>query len=133
MRLRGVGRLDIGFVWGRLDRRGMQPSYTDRARGGTFMAFRGCPDGRSGKAGTRFGTASASTRGRTQPGGGSMSSFATFLIGFVVLVIGLAIAASLLGVPTTWIAVGVIVLLGIGIISATNRTKPRDPPPPNTY
>ena len=59
-----------------------------------------------------------------------MSSFATFLIGFVVLVLGLAIAASLLGVPTTWIAVGVIVLLGIGIISATNRTKPRDPPPP---
>ena len=59
-----------------------------------------------------------------------MSSFATFLIGFAVLVIGLAIAASLLGVPTTWIAVGVIVLLGIGIISATNRTKPRDPPPP---
>lgn len=59
-----------------------------------------------------------------------MSSFATFLIGFVVLVIGLAIAASLLGVPTTWIAVGVIVLLGIGIISATNHTRPRDPPPP---
>ncbi|HYR12533.1 MAG TPA: hypothetical protein VEQ60_32390 [Longimicrobium sp.] len=59
-----------------------------------------------------------------------MSSFATFLIGFTVLVIGLAIAASLLGVPTTWIAVGVIVMIGIGIISATNRTKPRDPPPP---
>ena len=61
-----------------------------------------------------------------------MSSFATFLVGFVVLVIGLAIAASLLGAPTTWIAVGVIVLLGIGIISATNRTKPRDPPPPRS-
>jgi uncharacterized membrane protein YiaA len=62
-----------------------------------------------------------------------MSSFATFLVGYIVLVIGLAIGASLLGVDTTWIAVGVIVLLGIGIISATNRTKPRDPPPPNTY
>lgn len=62
-----------------------------------------------------------------------MSSFATFLVGYIVLVIGLAIGASLLNVPTTWIAVGVIVLIGIGIISATNRTKPRDPPPPNTY
>lgn len=62
-----------------------------------------------------------------------MSSFGTYLIGFVVLVVGLAIGASLLGAPTIWIAVGVIVLLGIGIISATNRTKPRDPPPPNTY
>ena len=58
-----------------------------------------------------------------------MSSFGTYLIGFIVLVIGLAIGASLLGVPTTWIAVGVIVLIGIGIISATNR-QPRDPPPP---
>ncbi len=62
-----------------------------------------------------------------------MSSFATYLVGFIVLVVGLAIAASLLGVPTTWIAVGVIVLIGVGIISATNRTKPRDPQPPNTY
>lgn len=59
-----------------------------------------------------------------------MSPFATFLIGFTVLIIGLAIAASLLGVPTVWIAVGVIVLIGIGIISASNRSTPRDPPPP---
>ncbi len=62
-----------------------------------------------------------------------MSSFGTYLIGFIVLIVGLAIAASLLGVPTTWIAVGAIVLIGIGIISATSRTKPRDPPPPSTY
>jgi hypothetical protein len=59
-----------------------------------------------------------------------MSAFGTYLIGFIVLVVGLVIAASLLGVPTTWIAVGAIVLIGIGIISATSRTKPRDPPPP---
>jgi hypothetical protein len=59
-----------------------------------------------------------------------MSSFATFLIGFVVLIVGLAIAANLMGVSTTWIAVGVIVLLGIGIITATNHTKSRDPQTP---
>ena len=59
-----------------------------------------------------------------------MSSFGTYLVGFIVLIVGLAIAASLLGVPTTWIAVGVIVLIGIGIITATSRTKPRDPQPP---
>ena len=57
-----------------------------------------------------------------------MSSFGTYIIGFIVLIAGLAIAAFLLGVPPTWIVVGVIVLLGIGIISATSRTKPRDPP-----
>lgn len=56
-----------------------------------------------------------------------MSSFATYLIGFLVLIVGLAIAAYLLNVPTTWIAVGVIILIGIGILSATSRTKTRDP------
>lgn len=56
-----------------------------------------------------------------------MSSFATYLIGFIVLIVGLAIGAYLLNVPTTWIAVGVIVLLGVGILSATSRTKMRDP------
>ena len=57
-----------------------------------------------------------------------MSSFSTYLIGFIVLIIGLAVAASLVGVPTTWIAVGVIVMIGIGILSATSRTKTKDPP-----
>lgn len=57
-----------------------------------------------------------------------MSSFSTYIIGFLVLIIGLAVAAYLLGVPTTWIVVGVIVLLGIGILSGTSRTKTKDPP-----
>ncbi len=57
-----------------------------------------------------------------------MSAFGTFLIGFVVLIIGLAVAAYLLNVPTMWIGVGVIILVGIGILSATNRTKMKDPP-----
>ena len=56
-----------------------------------------------------------------------MSSFSTYLIGFLILVIGLGIAAYLLNVPTMWIAVGVIVLIGIGVLSATSRTKMRDP------
>ncbi|HEY0995787.1 MAG TPA: hypothetical protein VGD77_07345 [Gemmatimonadaceae bacterium] len=59
-----------------------------------------------------------------------MSAFATYLIGFVILIVGLAIAAYLLNVPTTWIAVGVIVLIGIGVLTATSRTKQKDPPAP---
>ena len=61
-----------------------------------------------------------------------MSSFATYLLGFIILVIGLAIAAYLLNVPAAWIMVGVIVLIGLGVLMATSRTKPRDPqaPPP---
>jgi uncharacterized membrane protein YiaA len=57
-----------------------------------------------------------------------MSSFGTYLVGFIILILGLAIAAYLLNAPTTWIAVGVIVLIGIGILMATSRTKMKDPP-----
>ena len=56
-----------------------------------------------------------------------MSSFATYLIGFIILIVGLAFAAYLLNVPQMWIGVGVIVLIGIGVLSATTRTKMRDP------
>lgn len=59
-----------------------------------------------------------------------MSAFSTYLLGFFVLVIGLAIAAYMLNAPPMWIGVGVIVAIGIGIISATSRTKQRDPQPP---
>jgi hypothetical protein len=57
-----------------------------------------------------------------------MSSFSTYLLGFLILIVGLAIAAYLINVPTTWIGVGVVVLTGIGVVMATNRTKPKDPP-----
>ena len=57
-----------------------------------------------------------------------MSSFATYLIGFIILVIGLAWAAILLNVPPIWVGVGVVALLGIGLMMATRREKPRDPP-----
>jgi heme A synthase len=57
-----------------------------------------------------------------------MSTFGTYLIGFLILTVGLGIAAYLLNVPPTWIAVGVIVMVGLGVLMATSRTKPRDPP-----
>lgn len=59
-----------------------------------------------------------------------MTSFQTYLLGFTIFVIGLAVAAHLLGAPPVWIAVGVLILIGIGIITATSRTKSRDPQQP---
>ncbi len=59
-----------------------------------------------------------------------MSSFGTYLIGFVVLIIGLALAAYLLNAPPLWIGVGVVILLGLAIIKGTSQTKRRDPPSP---
>lgn len=57
-----------------------------------------------------------------------MSNFAIYLVGFIIFTVGLAVAASLLGVSTTWIAVGVIVLIGLGILMGVSRTKRPDPP-----
>lgn len=59
-----------------------------------------------------------------------MSSFSTYLIGFVVLIIGLGVAAYLLNVPAQWIVVGAIVLIGIAVVMATTRMKPKDPQQP---
>lgn len=62
------------------------------------------------------------------PTGIAMSSFTTYIVGFIILVVGLAMAAYLLDIPGMWIAVGVVVALGIGVITATSRTKMKDPP-----
>ena len=62
-----------------------------------------------------------------------MSSFQTYLLGYIILIIGLAIAALLLDIEPLYIAVGAIILIGIGIIAATNHTKPRDPQQPKSY
>ena len=55
-----------------------------------------------------------------------------YMIGFIVLIAGLAWAATLLGVPSTWIVVGVVVLAGLAILSiaTSTRTGPPAPPPP---
>lgn len=55
-------------------------------------------------------------------------SFGLYMIGYVILVVGLAIAAHLLHVPSQWIGVGVICLAGIGILTGVTTTRHRDPP-----
>ena len=56
------------------------------------------------------------------------SSFGVYLAGFIIVVVGLAIGANLLGVPPMWIGVGVICLVGIGILSAVKKTQAKTPP-----
>ena len=57
-----------------------------------------------------------------------MSTFSIYLVGFIVLIAGLAVGAYLLNIPAVWITVGVIVLLGLGILKGASRTKSKDPP-----
>lgn len=57
-----------------------------------------------------------------------MSNFGIYIVGFVIVIIGLAVAAYLLGLSTTWIAVGVIILIGFAILTGVSRTRRPDPP-----
>lgn len=57
-----------------------------------------------------------------------MSAFSLYVIGFIVLMAGLAYGAHLLGVSATWIGVGALIMIGLGVMSAVARTKSKDPP-----
>ena len=61
-----------------------------------------------------------------------MTPFSTYILGFIVLIIGLCFAAYLLNVPPMWIAAGAIVMIGVAIILATTRTKTKEPTPPSS-
>src|SRR5206468_8233948 len=58
-------------------------------------------------------------------GGTAVNWFNLAALGWVILIAALAIAAYKVHVPTIWIAIGALALLGIGIISAVTRAKPR--------
>ena len=55
-------------------------------------------------------------------------SFVLYLAGVVLLACGLAYGAHLAGLVPQWIGVGVVVVFGLGIITAVSRTRSKDPP-----
>jgi len=62
----------------------------------------------------------------SQPKRGAMS-FGLYAGGFVIMLGGLIYGAHLMHIPGQWIAVGAIVMLGIGILSAVKATRQKDP------
>ena len=58
---------------------------------------------------------------------GARMSFGIYMIGFAVLIVGLALGAYFLKIPPQWIGVGVVVLVGFGIMAGVKNTKRRDP------
>jgi hypothetical protein len=59
--------------------------------------------------------------------GGDHMSFGLYLLGFALLIIGIGYGAHMAHVPTHWIVVAVITLIGIGIMTGVSRTRMRDP------
>jgi uncharacterized membrane protein YiaA len=53
-------------------------------------------------------------------------SFGLYLIGYVVLIVGLSYGAHLLHVPQKWIGVMILCLIGIAIIHGVRETRQRD-------
>ena len=56
-------------------------------------------------------------------------SFLLYIVGFIVFIAGLAWVATMLGVSQTYIMIGVVVLLGIGLFTAAaTRARAKEPP-----
>ena len=55
-------------------------------------------------------------------------SFGIYLIGYLVLIVGLTLGANLLHIPSQWIVVGVICMVGIAILHGVAVTRQKDPP-----
>jgi hypothetical protein len=55
-------------------------------------------------------------------------SFAIYLAGFIILLVGVVWGLSAAGVPSIWIGVAALILLGFGIITGVSQTRSKDPP-----
>lgn len=55
-------------------------------------------------------------------------SFGIYLVGYVILILGLALGANLLNVPAQWIGIGALCLIGIAIVHGVASTRQRDLP-----
>jgi hypothetical protein len=53
-------------------------------------------------------------------------SFGIYALGFAIMIGGLMYGAHLMHMPGHWIAVGGIVLLGVGILSGVKATRQKD-------
>lgn len=63
---------------------------------------------------------------RDQGAEGKMS-FGIYMVGFIVLIIGLSMGAYFMHVPPRWIGVGVVSLVGLGILLGVTSTRRPDP------
>ena len=54
-------------------------------------------------------------------------SFGLYVLGFLIVIGGLAYGAVILHVPLHWIVVGAVVLLGLAISTGVKATRQKDP------
>lgn len=54
-------------------------------------------------------------------------SFGIYILGFLIMIGGLIYGATLLHVPSHWIVVFAIVMVGLAILKAVTNTRQKDP------
>jgi membrane-bound acyltransferase YfiQ involved in biofilm formation len=54
-------------------------------------------------------------------------SFAIYLVGFAILIGGIAWALVTAGVPSLYVIIASVILLGIGVLTGVSRTRSKDP------
>jgi len=57
-------------------------------------------------------------------------SFPIYLVGFLIVIGGIAWGLSVAGVSTTYIMIAVVIMVGLGILSGVAKTRQKDPPTP---
>ena len=57
-------------------------------------------------------------------------SFALYIIGFLLVIAGVAWGMSTAGISTVYIAITCVILLGLGILTGVSKTRSKDPPAP---
>ncbi|HEV8599220.1 MAG TPA: hypothetical protein VGQ69_07640 [Gemmatimonadales bacterium] len=57
-------------------------------------------------------------------------SFALYVLGFLVLIVGVAWALVTLGLATLWVVIISVILFGIGVVTGVTRTRSKDLPSP---
>ena len=55
-------------------------------------------------------------------------SFALYLVGFILVIVGVAWALVTVGVAMMKIAIACLILLGVAVLTGVVKTRPKDPP-----
>ena len=55
-------------------------------------------------------------------------SFALYILGFILIIVGVAWALVTAGVAMIKIAIICVILLGVAVLSGVVKTRPKDPP-----
>jgi hypothetical protein len=53
-------------------------------------------------------------------------SFTIYIIGYLLMIAGLAVAASYMHIATHWIVAGALVIIGLGIAGGVAKTRQKD-------